>query len=144
ATLSKKAQDLSKEASDAAKKAEEFRIQAATDPTAMAKGEAQAAVAIQKTTEAAEATSKALTAQDPPAKPQTFGDIIAHLSPTSIIKAMAEGDVLQIVVFSVLFALAVTAIGEKAKPVVEWCQSLADIMFRFTEYVMMFAPIGVG
>ena len=57
---------------------------------------------------------------------------------------MAEGDVLQIVVFSVLFALAATAIGKKAKPVLDWCQSLADIMFRFTEYVMMFAPIGVG
>ena len=57
---------------------------------------------------------------------------------------MAEGDVLQIVLFSVLFALAVTAIGKKAKAVVDWCQSLADIMFKFTEYVMKFAPVGVG
>lgn len=144
ATLSKKAQDLSKEASEAAKKAEEFRVQAPADPTAMAKAEQQAAIVIQKTTEAAEATAKGLTAADPPAKPQSFGDIIAHLSPTSIIKAMAEGDVLQIVIFSVLFALAATAIGKKAKAVVEWCQSLADIMFKFTEYVMKFAPIGVG
>src|SRR5439155_8100672 len=62
----------------------------------------------------------------------------------SLIKAMAEGDVLQIVVFSVLFALAVTSIGEKARPVVAWCESLADIMFRFTEFVMKFAPVGVG
>ena len=144
ATLAKKAQDLSKEASEAAKKAEEFRAQAATDPTAMAKGEAQAAIAIQKSVEASEAASKGLTAPDPPAKPQTFGDIIAHLSPTSIIKAMAEGDVLQIVIFTVLFALAVTAVGKKAKAVVDWCHSLADIMFKFTEYVMKFAPIGVG
>jgi proton glutamate symport protein len=52
--------------------------------------------------------------------------------------------VLGIVIFSVIFALAVTAIGKKAAPVLAWCQSLADIMFRFTEYVMMFAPIGVG
>src|SRR5207248_11287472 len=44
----------------------------------------------------------------------------------------------------VLFALAVTSIGEKARPVVAWCESLADIMFRFTEFVMKFAPIGVG
>jgi proton glutamate symport protein len=80
----------------------------------------------------------------PAAKPQTFGELIAHLAPSSIIRAMAEGDVLQIVVFSVLFALAVTSIGEKAKAVVDWCQSLADIMFRFTEFVMKFAPIGVG
>src|SRR5205823_8178914 len=91
-----------------------------------------------------DAVSKGLTAPDPPAKPQKFGDIITHLSPASIIKAMAEGDVLQIVIFSVLFALAVTSIGDRAKAVVQWCESLADIMFRFTEFVMKFAPIGVG
>jgi proton glutamate symport protein len=78
------------------------------------------------------------------AKPQTFGELVTHLAPASIIKAMADGDVLQIVVFSVLFALAVTSIGEKAKPFVVWCESLADIMFRFTEFVMKFAPVGVG
>jgi proton glutamate symport protein len=144
ASLAKKAQDLSKESSDAMKKAEEFRAQAPNDPTAMAKGEAQAVIAMQKAGEAADATAKGLTAPDPPAKPQTFGDIISHLSPTSIIKAMAEGDVLQIVIFSVLFALAATAIGKRAKVVLDWCQSLADIMFKFTEYVMKFAPIGVG
>lgn len=80
----------------------------------------------------------------PAAKPQTFGEIIAHLSPTSIVKAMAEGDVLQIVVFTVIFALAVTSIGERAKPIITWCESLADIMFRFTEFIMKFAPVGVG
>jgi proton glutamate symport protein len=78
------------------------------------------------------------------AKPQSLGDLITHLAPASIIKAMADGDVLQIVVFSVMFALAVTSIGEKARPVVAWCESLADIMFRFTEFVMKFAPFGVG
>lgn len=81
---------------------------------------------------------------DTHAKAQSFGDIIAHLSPPSIIKAMAEGDVLQIVVFTVIFALAVTSVGERAKPIVAWCESLADIMFRFTEFVMKFAPYGVG
>src|SRR5438128_2850528 len=80
----------------------------------------------------------------PAAHPQTFGELITHLAPASIIKAMADGDVLQIVVFSVLFALAVTSIGEKARPFVVWCESLADIMFRFTEFVIKFAPIGVG
>ena len=97
-----------------------------------------------KAAQAADAVSKGLTAPDPPGKPQSFGEIIAHLAPTSILKAMAEGDVLQIVVFSVLFALAVTSIGEKAQHVVRWCESLADIMFRFTEFVMKFAPVGVG
>lgn len=144
AVLAKRAQDYSKEASEAFAKAETLRLQAATDPAARAEVENQAGIAVQKAAAAAEAASKGLTAPEPPAKPQSFGDIIAHLSPTSIIKAMAEGDVLQIVVFSVIFALAVTGIGPKARAVVDWCQSLADIMFRFTEYVMKFAPVGVG
>ena len=109
---------------------------------AAARGDAKTAAA--KASEAADWVGKGLTAPDPPAKPQKFGDIISHLAPASIIKAMADGDVLEIVVFSVLFALAVTSIGEKARPVVVWCESLADIMFRFTEFVMKFAPIGVG
>jgi proton glutamate symport protein len=103
-----------------------------------------AATAAAKASQAADAVSRGLTAPDPPAKPQSFGEIVTHLAPTSILKAMADGDVLQIVVFSVLFALAVTSIGERAKPVVQWCQSLADIMFRFTEFIMKFAPVGVG
>ena len=109
---------------------------------AAARGDSATAAA--KASQAADAVGKGLTAPDPPAPPQKFGELIAHLAPASIIKAMAEGDVLQIVVFSVLFALAVTSIGEKARPVIAWCESLADIMFRFTEFVMKFAPIGVG
>jgi proton glutamate symport protein len=103
-----------------------------------------AATAAAKAAQAADAVSKGLTAPDPPAKPQKFGDIIQHLAPASILKAMADGDVLQIVVFSVLFALAVTSIGERGRPFIAWCESLADIMFRFTEFIMKFAPIGVG
>jgi len=111
---------------------------------AAAAAHGDAATASAKAAQAADAVSKGLVAPDPPAKAQTFGEIVQHLAPASIIKAMAEGDVLQIVVFSVLFALAVTSIGEKARPVVTWCESLADIMFRFTEFVMKFAPVGVG
>src|SRR5437660_5587257 len=125
AVLADRAQALAKEANAAA-----------------ARGDAATAAA--KASQAADAVSRGLTAPEPPAKPQKFGEIITHLAPTSIIKAMADGDVLQIVVFSVLFALAVTSIGEKAKHVVGWCESLADIMFRFTEFVMKFAPVGVG
>lgn len=149
AVLAQRAKDFSKEATDANKRAAELRAQAQTNPAnaaqITAEAEAQTALAAQKAAEAAETSAKALTAPEPPAKPQSFGDIIAHLSPTSIIKAMAEGDVLQIVVFSVIFALAVTSIGrEKSAAVVKWCESLADIMFRFTEFVMKFAPVGVG
>src|SRR5438309_7101660 len=75
---------------------------------------------------------------------QTFVGTIVHAFPSSIIDAMARGDVLQIVAFSVLFALAVSAIGEKGQPIVRAMESLSQIMFKFTNYVMMFAPIGVG
>ena len=55
-----------------------------------------------------------------------------------------RGDVLQIVAFSVLFALAVSAVGEKGKPIIRAMDSLSQVMFKFTNYVMLFAPIGVG
>jgi proton glutamate symport protein len=76
--------------------------------------------------------------------PKTFIETIVHAFPSSVIEAMARGDVLQIVAFSVLFALAVSAVGEKGKPIVRAMESLAQIMFKFTNYVMMFAPFGVG
>jgi len=63
--------------------------------------------------------------------------------PESFFKAMAEGNLLQIVVFSIFFALAVCAVGPKARPVLDFLQSMCDIMFKFTQYVMMFAPFGV-
>jgi len=141
ATISQKATALSKEADEAAQMSASLRAQT---PPNLEEADRQSAIAAQKAAAAADAAAKGLTAPDPPAKPRTFAEIIGHLSPTSIIQAMAEGDVLGIVVFSVLFALASTAIGKKAAPVIGWCQSLADIMFRFTEYVMKFAPIGVG
>ena len=57
---------------------------------------------------------------------------------------MVRGDVLQIVAFSVLFAMAVSAMGARAAPILRGCDALAQVMFKFTNYVMMFAPIGVG
>ena len=75
---------------------------------------------------------------------QSLTEIIVHIFPSSIIDAMMRGDVLQIVAFSVLFALAVSAVGEKGQPIVRAMESLAQIMFKFTNYVMMFAPVGVG
>ncbi|HEY1582366.1 MAG TPA: cation:dicarboxylase symporter family transporter [Chthoniobacterales bacterium] len=76
--------------------------------------------------------------------PKTLLETIVHIFPASVINAMAHGDVLQIVAFSVLFAMAVSAIGEKGKPIVLAMESLMQVMFKFTNYVMMFAPIGVG
>jgi proton glutamate symport protein len=76
--------------------------------------------------------------------PQSFVETIVHAFPSSVIEAMVRGDVLQIVAFSVLFALAVSAVGEKGQPIIRAMDSLSQVMFKFTNYVMMFAPIGVG
>jgi proton glutamate symport protein len=76
--------------------------------------------------------------------PKTLLEIITQIFPASVIDAMARGDVLQIVAFSILFSMAVSAIGEKGKPIVAVADSLMHVMFKFTNYVMMFAPIGVG
>src|SRR5213075_1884925 len=75
---------------------------------------------------------------------KTLVETIVHVFPSSIVEAMMRGDVLQIVAFSVLFALAVSAVGEKGQPIVRAMESLSQVMFKFTNYVMMFAPIGVG
>ena len=73
----------------------------------------------------------------------SIADMFLHMVPSSIIDAMAKGDILQVVFFAVFFAIALGAIGERGKPVFNVLDSLADIMFKVTEYVMYFAPIGV-
>jgi Na+/H+-dicarboxylate symporter len=78
------------------------------------------------------------------AKAQTWDQVLLHTVPESVIKAMADGDVLQIVVFSIFFAIALGMIGEKGRPVVAWCEAVAETMFKFTNIVMHYAPIGVG
>src|SRR5438105_6703793 len=76
--------------------------------------------------------------------PKTLVETFVQAFPSSVIDAMVRGDVLQIVAFGVLFALAVSAIGEKGRPILRAMESLSQVMFKFTNYVMMFAPIGVG
>lgn len=73
----------------------------------------------------------------------SFGEMFLGLFPTSIIQAMADGNLLQIVVFSLFFALAICAVGKKAQPVIDLLNSVTKIMFKFTEYVMYFAPMGI-
>lgn len=75
---------------------------------------------------------------------QGFRDMLVHIFPSSLLDAMARGDVLQIVAFSALFAIAVSALGQRAAPIMRGCEALSQVMFKFTGYVMMFAPIGVG
>ena len=73
----------------------------------------------------------------------SLGQMLLGIFPTSIVQSMAEGNLLQIVVFSIFFALAIRSVGQKAKPVVDVLNSVASIMFKFTEFVMWFAPIGI-
>ena len=75
---------------------------------------------------------------------QTWDQIFLHLIPTSIIEAMATGDVLQIVVFSVVFGIGLGMVGEKGKPMLHWAEALTEAMFKVTHIVMLYAPIGVG
>ena len=82
--------------------------------------------------------------QAAPAAPASLGTILEHVFPTSLMDAMARNDVLEVVVFAFLFGAACAAIGAKAEPVVTFCNSLAEVMFRYTRYVMYLAPMGVG
>jgi proton glutamate symport protein len=78
------------------------------------------------------------------AKPQTWDQILLHVVPESVIDAMAKGDVLQVVLFSIFFGIALGMIGDRGRPVLVWCEALAETMFKFTNIVMHYAPIGVG
>ena len=70
-------------------------------------------------------------------------DLLVTLFPTSVIDAMARGDILQLVVFSIFFGIGLAAVGEKGKAVLDVLESTAQVMFKFTGYVMKFAPVGV-
>ncbi len=76
--------------------------------------------------------------------PPTLAGVLEHVFPASLMDAMARGEVLQIVVFALLFGSACAAVGAKARPVVEFTESLAEVMFQYTRYVMYLAPLGVG
>ena len=70
-------------------------------------------------------------------------DLLLHVIPTSVIDAMARGDILQVVVFATFFGIGAASLGDKARPVVNLAESVALVMFRVTGYVMRVAPFGV-
>ncbi len=74
----------------------------------------------------------------------SFAGFIEHLLPHNFGEAVVKGDVLQIVLFSVIFGIAVLLAGEKGRPVYHFCDGLNQVMFKFTELIMTLAPIGVG
>jgi proton glutamate symport protein len=82
--------------------------------------------------------------QLPQVQSQSAHDIILHIFPENIAKSIAEGQVLQIVVFSILFGIAVAMVSDKYRnPIVKFSESLSIVMFKFTNLVMMFAPFAV-
>lgn len=81
----------------------------------------------------------------PEAKAQSWSEVILHVFPENIVKSVYHGDVLPIVVFSVIFGIALAMLPDnKKKPMLEFSESLAEAMFKFTNIIMHFAPFGVG
>jgi proton glutamate symport protein len=78
------------------------------------------------------------------AKPVSLSQVLEHAVPSNIFESLAQNDVLQMVVFFFLFGAACSAVGAKAQPVIEFAGSVAEVMFRYTKYVMFLAPFGVG
>ena len=77
-------------------------------------------------------------------KALTTSDFILHIFPENIAKAIFEGQILQIVIFSIIFGIAVAMVKEKYRtPMIRFSESLAEVMFKFTNIVMYFAPIAV-
>lgn len=75
----------------------------------------------------------------------TAAEIILHIFPENIAKSVAENQVLQVVVFSMIFGIALAMVqGEKRKPVLAFTESLTEVMFKFTNIVMLFAPFGIA
>jgi len=81
----------------------------------------------------------------PQPAPLHWSDFILHIFPENIVQSAAENQILQVAVFAILFAIALTRVPEPLqKPILNFAESVTQVMFRFTNIVMNFAPIGVG
>ena len=74
---------------------------------------------------------------------QTSGNFIDHVIPESIMRSMAANDILPIVVFALFFGIAAASVGDHGKPIIRAFDSLSHVMFKVTNFVMNFAPLGV-
>src|SRR5438477_2131053 len=74
--------------------------------------------------------------------PRTFIETLVHIFPASVVDSLVRGDILQLVAFVVLFAMAVSAIGERGRPMLVAMETLSQVMFKLTNYVMRFARFG--
>src|SRR3984957_12011309 len=77
-----------------------------------------------------------------PAKPITFGQFLLNLVPGSAVGAFAEGEVIPVLFFSLMFAFGLLALGSKGKPLVDGIYSVSQVLFKMIGFVMWFAPIG--
>jgi proton glutamate symport protein len=81
----------------------------------------------------------------PKAAPTTFGGFLEHIVPTSFFQAAAENEVLQVVFWATLFGIALTQVrGKPRETMLEFCEGLTQVMFRFVGIVMRYAPVGIG
>lgn len=78
-----------------------------------------------------------------PVNPPNGWELALHLFPSNVVKHAAEGDILPVVIFSVLLGVAVTRVGERGKPVLHFFESLASAMFAYTDMIMKLTPLGV-
>jgi aerobic C4-dicarboxylate transport protein len=76
------------------------------------------------------------------AKAQSITDFLLHVIPTTVVDAFAKGDILQVVFVAILFGLALSALGDRGKPLVTLLDSLTQTVFRIVNMLMRFAPIG--
>jgi Na+/H+-dicarboxylate symporter len=73
----------------------------------------------------------------------TLKDFVTHLVPKSVAEAMANNEILQIVVFSIFFGVGLAAVGDKGRPLLQTITGIAEVMLKVTGYVMLFAPVAV-
>ena len=103
------------------------------------------AINISRAGEGLTVVATAATEAAPSATPLRWDDFLLHIFPENLAKSVAENQILQVAVFSVLFGIALARISEtKRAPMLGFCESLTATMFAFTNLVMYFAPVGVG
>ena len=79
-----------------------------------------------------------------PAAVQSGWDTLLHLFPSNVVKAAAEGDILPVVIFATLFAMALVRVPEgKGEPVLRFFEGFSQVMFKYTDMVMLLTPLGV-
>lgn len=89
--------------------------------------------------------SAEMATEVPKLNPKTGMEIILHIFPENLAKSIADGEVLQIVIFCLFFSIGLVKTKEKYRlPILRFAESLSEVMFKFTDLVMLFAPLAVG